>query len=285
MSRNNSNAPDVFDFSSSQKLLSWLLDGNDRLRGEKSRAANAMRCDLAVISRLLQGKSYLTLEQAERLAAYRGFNEVETDYLLTLVQWERSGTKELREYWHRKLKAIKSRLSNFKEKLGSDRELPLEEQALYYSDWIYCAIHVISAIPEFASEDGLGRALGLPLARIRPAVDWLLKGGYLQGERRALKPGLRHIHLGIDSPLLPRHQAQWRLRAMSAIEEREPDQLHFSGVYSLSYADVEKVRKLVVHLAADIDAVVKPSKEETALAVCLDVFSPITRAQRRSPSA
>ena len=50
------------------------------------------------------------------------------------------------------------------------------------------------------------------------------------------------------------------------------DAIHFTGVYSLSRADVERIGDQVLKLLDSIQDIVAPSKEEDVACLCLDWF-------------
>ena len=80
------------------------------------------------------------------------------------------------------------------------------------------------------------------------------------------------LHLEKDSPILTQHHTHWRLRAIEAIQTAKLDNLHYSGVMSLSKDDYEWVREKLARLLEDVVVRLGPSKDEKLAALSFDLF-------------
>src|SRR4051812_16016478 len=80
--------------------------------GVKSSLAQAMRCETAYVSQILNGASHLSLEQAQAVCRYFKLGKPETHYFLLLVQRARAGTPELREYFDEQLRLAAGKFFN-----------------------------------------------------------------------------------------------------------------------------------------------------------------------------
>ena len=79
-------------------MRSWV---ESRGRGEFRRISLALGMHTTLVSQVFRGRKSLTEEQAGGLARYMGLGTLETDFLLKLVQRERSGSEELRKIFDR----------------------------------------------------------------------------------------------------------------------------------------------------------------------------------------
>lgn len=82
----------------------------------------------------------------------------------------------------------------------------------------------------------------------------------------------KRIHLGMESPSLPRHHANWRLQAIQACERNRKEDLHYSAVFTLSEADVRRVREIFLKSIGEAEAVLVKSPEETTYGIGVDFF-------------
>ncbi len=261
----------VFEFREYKAFLHQALDGLGR--GSRSQLADALKCDTAYISRVLKGGADLSLEQAESCASFLGLTSEEVHYFLLLVQEARSGTTPLKKYFRAQMDRIHQERLDLKNRLSFKKALGTEDQAIYYSTWIYAAVHVLVAVPQFQSKEALARALDLPLSKIAEVVEFLLRLGLVTQKGGKLGPGETSIHLGSDSPMIYRHHSNWRLQAMNSMEQGALEDLHYSSVVSLSADDVPKSRAILVRAIEEIRSVVRSSGDETALCYCIDLFS------------
>ncbi len=60
-----------------------------------------------MVSQVMAGSKDFTLEQAKKVAEYFVLPKFETDYFLLLVQIERAGTQDLKNYFREKRDEIK----------------------------------------------------------------------------------------------------------------------------------------------------------------------------------
>src|SRR5690606_34948127 len=86
-------------------------------RGMKSEAARAMNCQPAYLSRVLADQATLSSEQAFSLNIVLNHKELESEYFLALVDYERAGTAEFRSYLKAKLDRLKAQSMELKQRI------------------------------------------------------------------------------------------------------------------------------------------------------------------------
>ena len=101
-----------------------------------------MNCQKAYLSQVLKARAHLNLEQLERLATWLGFNEVEVEYLLLLLQHDRAGTPSLRQHLHKRIVELKKRRLQAQHRIRGDQPLQEAQQSIFYSSWVYSAVHL-----------------------------------------------------------------------------------------------------------------------------------------------
>ncbi len=201
-----------------------------------------------------------------------GHGPDEGHFFLLLVQNERAGSSNLKKYFQDQLGQLAKKQFFLKHRLGEEPHLVGEDQTIYYSSWIYAAVHVLVDIPEFQTKEALAKRLSLPLQRIADVLEFLVGTGLVLREGNLFRTGKKSIHLGSDSPLIYKHHANWRMRAISALDAKDEEALHYSSAITISYKDVPEIKSILVNTIKEIKARVRHTKEETPYCFSLDFF-------------
>jgi uncharacterized protein (TIGR02147 family) len=260
----------IYDYRDYKTYLAARSAEKGMRSGFKSALARASGCNSAYISSVLGGKAHFSLEQAERVCGYLEFSREERHYFLLLVQKARSSTASLATYFEEQIERVLKQKLNVQNRLGAKERLTKENQALYYSSWIYAAIHVALSVPRLArSPDALAAYFDLPLRVVNKALEFLLSAGLAKREGQGYAIGPRHIHLGKKSENIQRHHGNWRLQILRALERDSEENLNYSSVVTLSRADAFRVREiLLASIKNSVDLIIaSPEEEVFALAV------------------
>lgn len=99
----------IFDFIDYKAYLSsWIEKRPNSGWGARSGMAQAIGCQTAYLSRILNADANLSLEQAETLSEFLQHTEDEAEYFLLLVGRERSGTPALKARFERKIQKMQN---------------------------------------------------------------------------------------------------------------------------------------------------------------------------------
>jgi len=262
---------DVFEFSSYTDYLASVLR-QEHPKIKRSDLCNFLHCQPSFLSQVLTGKSHLTLEHAFLVSQFLKRRRDEKRFFLLLVQKARAGSDALKSHFDEELKTELTRRQPIKDRLGVQDELTLEDQAVYYSQWWYGAIHILVAFPEFNNADAIAARLGLNAAVVKKALQFLVARGLITSGRDGLKIGKKRIHLGSQSPLINRHHMNWRAKCLSVLEKDSEDDVHFSGVIGVSRAGARKIREAILSLLKTSEGVVRDTKEEAPFVMLVDFF-------------
>ena len=239
--------------------------------------AKVARCQSPYISRVLLGKAQLSLEQAHALQKLLGHARSEAAYFMLLVEWERAGNSELKAFFAEQLESARQARSDLRQRLLKPDELPPDLQRTYYSSYHYAAVHTCISIPALQTLQALQDFLRLPRERLLEVLGFLTETGILLSEGSRWKVGTARLHLGRDSTLIRQHHANWRIEAIKSLDRgdgaQSRDELHYSGVVSLSHADAIRLKELWVHTLEQFSREVAPSVEETVRAIVIDFFA------------
>lgn len=270
------NTESIFDYKDYKEYLKDLLKQKPkRGHGFKSAIADAIRCQSAYISRVLNGNAHFSLEQAHDLNSYLGHSEEESDFFIFLVSYARSGTQALQKFFLKKISETLNKRLILKERFKIKMNLSLEDQAMYYSAWYYVAAHLLLSIPEFQTKQAIAEYLNLPLSKITEILNCLLHSGLAikKGERYGI--GETRIHLGSDSPFINKHHINWRMKTIQSLDQNHPtenEDLHYSSIVSVSKDDIDKIKSKFIKTIDEFNGTVKDSKEERLQCFTLDFF-------------
>jgi uncharacterized protein (TIGR02147 family) len=262
---------EVFEFNDYRRYLTTALDAEGE-RGRRSRLAEALRCQPAFVSRVLKGDAHFSQEHGMVINAFMEHREEEAEYFMVLLDYERAGSKVLKEFHRRKMDQIRARRQIVSERIGVKKGLSEVDQMTYYSAWYFAAIHILVMVPEFRSSGRLADRLKLPLTLVKDVLDFLVGVGLVAVDEKGYRPGLSRIHLPGDSPVISKHHMNWRLRAMQALEVKDLENLHYSGPICISKEVAGQMREMILHLLSDAEPLIREAKEEEVYCLDIDFF-------------
>lgn len=260
----------VFNYDSSLKYINEVIDSKGH--GYKATVAKAVGCQSAYVSRVLSGQALFSLEQAERLNELFLHSEREETFFMNLVQRDRAGTQELRKYFNKILDSLRSERLDLKKSGAAFSEITDQDRYVYYSSWLYSAVYVLTSVPAYQDVTLIAEHLQLPPKQILEILTFLVEIGLVTHEKGKYVISGKNLHLPKDSPLITKHHINWRLRALQSVELKQPKDLHYSVVMSLSRKDSELIKGKLVEMIEEINTIPPQSKEEEAQVLCLDYF-------------
>ncbi len=221
----------------------------------------------------MNGKAAFTLEHALLISDFLGHTEIEREYFLLLVQKDRAGSVRLQKYFQQKIERIRTKRNQISAVVKeASKSLSPEDQVIYYSHWIYTALHMALMIPDLQNRDALRKYLGVTAKRINSAIEFLVRAGLATETRGKVKIGPNRIHLPENSPLINRHHANWRVQALGALDDPQAKDLHYSAIISISEPGAKKVRDLLLELVKNSDEIIMNAQDEAVYNLNLDFY-------------
>ncbi len=217
-----------------------------RGRGELSKIARHLNIHTTMMSHILKGDAHFSMEQSLALADYLALSELETEYLIALVQYERAGDQRTKLYNQKKIEELKNKALNLKERLNFKNELSDADRALYYSSRIYTHLRLLSAVDRFQTFESLVKEMDLPPKSIRKALDFLLSRGLCAEKDGKISYAVKDTYVDARSMLVLRHHANWREQANRKYESLRDEDLVFTYPTVISEEDFLKIRKRLV---------------------------------------
>jgi uncharacterized protein (TIGR02147 family) len=262
----------IFGFKSYKNYLKQALGLDGKRTGLRKKAAKYVGVQTTYLSQVLNGKMNLNMEQAYRFNDFLGHDQHEKDYFMLLVQHERAGTVELKNFLNNKIQDLISKRVTLKERIQTQKNLSENDQSIYYSKWYYACIHVLVSIPEFQTKKAIVDYLKLPLTVVVDALEFLETAGLIVFSNGSYKIGPSHIHLSNESAQIAKHHFNWRNRALVSLDAPKKSDLHYSVVWTLSKEDAEKIKLELTDYIQSMMKTVRDSKEQCAFGFTLDYF-------------
>lgn len=264
----------IFDFKDYKQYLITRTGGKRSRRGEKVAIATITGCQPTYVTQVLYSETHFSLEQAEKLNSYFHHNKNESEYFLMMVAKARAGTKSLEIFFQEKLDLLLKKRFILKERMGnSSKTLSEVEQSVYYSSWQYSAVHMALTIPQLQKKRALADFFNLATQRLSLILDFLVRHGLATNEGELYKTGETQIRLGNDSANIIKHHSNWRQQAIDSLEREKLNDLHYSGVASISQADLKLIKSKMLDLIKECAEVIKGSKEQELVCINMDFFN------------
>ena len=210
-----------------------------------------------------------------RLCEYLNLTELESDYVMNLLLKDRSTTIAARQIFETKMFKIKNiadELSlKIKNKKDSHEIISEAHKTLYYSNWLFSAVHILTSIDAFQTVESVAKKMNCAESAIMQVLNSLIEMNMVEKNKD------KYVHNG-QSMYLKRDAAQiYSLHLQSRLESvqrsYEKNDLHFTNIFSASKDDVEKIRSQIVDLIEVQRKTVHDSGAQTACVFCCDFFS------------
>jgi uncharacterized protein (TIGR02147 family) len=262
----------IYDFNEYKAYLLYRTGPSGTRTGLRSAIAAATGCNTAYVSQVLNGSSDFSLEQAEKINHLLDHTEEETHFFLLLVQQDRAGTKYLKKYFENQIIKFKEQRLNIQKRLGVKKTLSSNDQAIYYSNWQYGAVHVALSVPELRRAENLATYFDLPVSRIKKILDFLVSVGLAKENQKGFEIGESHIHLAKESENILRHHANWRLKAIELLDRELENDIHYASVFTISKKDAFRLKDMIIENLKVMNKDIEKSKEEEVYCFTTDFF-------------
>jgi len=228
--------------------------------------------DPSQVSQVLSGGKDFTEEQALLVTRYVGFNDIESEYFLTLVKIERAGSELLKNYYKKRKEELKKASLNLKERLNQDRILTDYDKSVFYSSYIYSAIRLYTSVGDGKTIVQLCDRLDLSRERVLEIINFLVETKLIQENNGKFVLGTQHTHLEKGSPFLIRHHHNWRIKALEKSYSIKDSELQFTGPVSINKDDFLAIRELLVGVISKSLEKVKKSEPTDVACLLIDWF-------------
>lgn len=263
----------IFEYSHYKRYLRDVIASFPKKgHGQVIRIAEHLSVHPTLVSQVLNGDRDFSPEQVHRLCGYLGLQQMETDYLILLLQEERAGNADFKQYYKSKIEELKKNSLNIAGRLAKVRTLSDLERSIFYSSWIYLATWLLTSVHEGQKLDAIASRLELSRAQAAEILQFLKNAQLCVEEDGVFKMRSQHLHLEFGSPFLGRHHANWRVKSLQRIDDLEQEELMFTSPFSISKKDFLRIREEIVQLIKSTSSVMRDSPAEEIACLNLDLF-------------
>ena len=263
----------IYQFNNYKKFFnSWVENQPKKGHGEYRRLALHLNVSTTLMSQIFNGEKDMSLELAAEVCDYLHLSDDEADYFLLLVEFAKSGSHKLKSRLLKQILARQEKAKKLESRMKKETELDDAVKATYYSNWVYCAVRVLSDIPELGTVEHLADRLMIPKNQLLKYVDFLIKHKLIINKNGSLTMGPSHIYLPPTDPLSLLHHQNWRILGFQKMQHRSEENFFSSGQYSLSKELAYQIRKELPDLIESIIKRVKPSVSETTRCLNIDFY-------------
>lgn len=266
------NDTQIFSFNNYRLFIRAWIEAQDKTRGLHVQMCKAMECQSAHLSRVLQEKIHLTMDQIFLLSQFLGLSQSESAYFLKLAEHDRAGNNRYRRQLFDELKQMKRTHENLSKRFQESQIEDTKKEMTYYSSWHWTAIHFITAINTYRTPNRIAERLGLATNFVKSSLELLEKFELVKkdGDQWIINSG--SIHLPKTSPLNSIQHGNWRARAVLKSQDVSEDGIHYTIVQSISEKDFEQIKQLLLKAIDDYKKIANPSLSEELICFSLDFF-------------
>ncbi len=264
---------EIYSFSSYKDFVLARVKAMPRGgHGQFMKIAKHIGANPVVVTQVLKGQRDFSEEQALRLCNFFGLAALESEYFMRLVAMEKAGTHDLKRFHRDALAALKRQAHTAKSRVAEFKELDEAAKSVFYSDWIYSAVRLLTSIDKIKGPDDLAEHLGLSHARVNEILEFLTGAGLVKSDKNGLYMGVRSTHLDAQSRFVNNHHRNWRIKGLAALNAATPDDLFYTGPCTLSHDDFMALRKELVDVVASMTKKVPDTNPEFLACMNIDWF-------------
>ncbi|MCX6124513.1 MAG: DUF4423 domain-containing protein [Proteobacteria bacterium] len=236
--------------------------------------ADTMKVQRSYLSAVLAKKADLNSDQLFLATRYFGLEDAEAEYLILLLEIERSSEQTRRRLLEKKRDQIRGRQLDATTVLKRDK-FPVESlESRYFNDPYSSLVHLFLTIQSYRNDiPAIAARLGLSEQRIDEILVLLEQMNLI----RSLPVGreiLREtLHLPDSHPATVSHATAFRNRAIDkCLRKIDRDDLFFTATFSASDRIRQKIRAAFVALIEDCALDIAKSPSEDVFQMNIDLF-------------
>jgi uncharacterized protein (TIGR02147 family) len=254
-------------------LRSYLKKLPHKGRGELSKIAKYLRINTTWLSQILSGAKEFNIDQVIELGTYLDLSPIEIEYFFLLVQYERAGAHKTKSFIKNKIQNLKTESLKLQNQVPHEKKLDDSEKAIFYSSWIYSAIHLfISTQKTGVNLEDVIHEFQIKRTRALEILNFLLKSNLCCKTQEKFKISTQSTFIDRSSPFLHKHHSNWRIKAIEKSENLCDEELMFTAPISISKKDFMEVRDDLVLILKKISTRVQASNPELLANLNIDLF-------------
>ena len=263
----------IFDHTDFKDYLSERFSTSGASRGMRIKFSQMIHASPSYVSKVLSGKIKLALEYVPVINRLLQHNEQEAEFFMQIVLYTQAGSKDLENFFKRRLEAILEKRRIAAEWITDKKELSEQVQAKYSSYWFYAVIHILTGLTQYQTKEALTSRLKLSLATVTEVLNYLVKVGLVEMKGNRYRTGKERVHLKKDSEWISQYHMSFRQFATQKLAEVSPQDIHYSLVIGLSLKEREIVTKKIQYFLKELEGMTLSGEtSEDVFVFALDCF-------------
>lgn len=228
-------------------------------------------------SRVQMGHANFSSEQLYSLAMIFELKPEETEYLLLLGEYQRSGQAKHKLYLKKKIDQLRNEKLKLKEKLN---HIPIVESQIrnyqpYYLESITAKIHMHLCLPKYRENPQLLlKKLNISDQKLAKELDKLKSLQVIQIDRNKITLLKDSLHLDEADPISSINHMNWRLEAINKISKKDlrVSDYHFTVNFTANEETKIAIKQSFKDFLVGVQKLVGHSSEEDVYTLTFDLF-------------
>lgn len=162
----------IYNFNDYKEFINSLVQKcPNRGRGVYARLAKSMDVSSVLVSQVLKGDRNFSRDKLFLVTQFFELDELNTEYLITLFDFNLSKSESHKKYLQRKLKETESQIKN--DSANKKKELNEEQNKVFFSSWLYKATLLLLEKRSINTVNDLAYHLSQPRAKILNILEFL----------------------------------------------------------------------------------------------------------------
>lgn len=257
--------------------LQEIIEKRRKLPGKFTlrKLAEASDLQASFLTNVLKGRFDFNADQLFAVATALELTPSERDYVLLLLDHERSVHKPRRQDLRREIERQRQENLRTEKNLAQKAvELPSDAQAQFYLDPFAQLVLMYLAIPPYnKTPERLGSVLGISQQHLGEILKILIGNGFAAQEKGVYKVLLRDRHLPKRNPLSGPFATMIRLRSLDQLQRLSLEQSYsHTMTFTATMETKEQLSDAYVSFLKKAEAIVRPAAEEHLFQMNFDLF-------------
>lgn len=267
----------VFNHLNYRKAIEEIIEIRKKMPGKYTlrKLSENSGLQASFLTNVLKGRFDFNADQLFAVAEELGLSKVEREYVLLLLDYERSIHKPRREQLKIQIDELR------KENQKSEKHLSVKvvdpasiDQSQYYLDPFAQLTLTYLNLKDYGKQpEKLGSVLGISQSHLGEILKLLVKIGYVQIENKTYKVIARNTHLPKQNPLSGPHLTMMRLKTIDQLQRLSSDQ---SYSQSVTFTGNEETKSQLIDAYLSFlkkaESIVKPAPSEKVFQMNFDLF-------------
>lgn len=263
----------IFDENDYKEILRRIVNVQKKTnRGIYRKISEYIGVSPSLVSQIISGPNNFTEEQLVLVCEYLGLPNLESRYLLTLLQIDRAGSVKLQDYYKLNLEGIRNQARDISKQISVTKTLTEFEKSKFYSSWTYSAAHLMSTLNKSPQFNDICQRLSLSQSEAQRIINFLLEIGMIIEDQGVYKPGTTDIHLEKDSPFVSNVHKNWRIKALQVVDRLHENELMYSCNFSVDQTAFMEIRSELSKTILQFLKMARTAKANDIAQFNLDLF-------------